>query len=980
MVKIGDPFRLSDLTALAGRANSIPNPAFILFLSSFYNLTPVYDDASGNVWGHREMRDVVIYQDADGTHTGANYAVGDMVYGDYSSSFMVEAVFAVTRGVKALRVISAGVGTYSDPSTVVFSPAGGSGTGLTLAANFENVGWTSAFGFPDFDLSARVGRIGLPYVVLRGANYKEGDYFTVAELPGWTFTADGVDEVGAITKWTILPGNYPASVPETVNAMPAIGGHGSGAAIAACYVLNARPSWLAELSRLRAALAAAIPGTVPTAQTYCSASQRGPAGVGWPKSPYTNSTSYYDNNSSYQEFYYADTGQPETITLSGITGESHPYDAYSYQMTELPQSPNGPYAGTEMACTAIEYRFQIKNPPGATFSGTFSFPVDSGIHYDGLYTPMPDGFTGTTATTPSLSVDSNVGSFSPVNYNDNSTPNNFYKMVCTASGLKDGDYYVRVTGGFMECSFVAVKPGTFGPYGYYKIPYCTIGNSNTESYNGEQPSPLTINGSVTPTIWHGQLTNGIHNSKNIYKIRLPQLDYPPTGFGITTLVRYPIWNGYQMTGSVRWRDYWVGLGKIDSYLNPTFGPVQYFGPGFAPSLTISNGTKGFWVGSTPMANNLKIVTADQMPWNQKRTKFMVGGSVSVNPMLLGDLAPANGRAAQASNSYDQSLTVEGQSEPPVWAASVYFTIGFTILDSNGNLQTAQVSGLSGASAPAWPATVGESTLDGLIVWKCAVVLTPVETWQPQTAYAFGQIVVDKYGNLQMALTEGGGTSGTKEPHWGTTVGAYTTDNGIGWKMVGRQFQLKPATHRLAGIPRYPVYWATETNATLKPPTSSSGLTIWGAYNQWQINYLGGPTNYDAGWQQTSPTDTGGMAFGWWIYSLTINRTGGGEVAGGSALPAQDGKGVRQEIPVVAGCMRNGSFVAFGTLQTGQTYAVMWPVFTSDPLVYQSSERVLVQAVAISSDGTGVSTGAGLSDSNPMAATYVNDACALLDLI
>jgi hypothetical protein len=79
-------------------------------------------------------------------------------------------------------------------------------------------------------------------------------------------------------------------------------------------------------------------------------------------------------------------------------------------------------------------------------------------------------------------------------------------------------------------------------------------------------------------------------------------------------------------------------------------------------------------------------------------------------------------------------------------------------------------------------------------------------------------------------------------------------------------------------------------------------------------------------------------------------------------------------------MRNGSFVAFGTLQTGQTYAVMWPVFTSDPLVYQSSERVLVQAVAISSDGTGVSTGAGLSDSNPMAATYVNDACALLDLI
>ncbi len=58
-----------------------------------------------------------------------------------------------------------------------------------------------------------------------------------------------------------------------------------------------------------------------------------------------------------------------------------------------------------------------------------------------------------------------------------------------------------------------------------------------------------------------------------------------------------------------------------------------------------------------------------------------------------------------------------------------------------------------------------------------------------------------------------------------------------------------------------------------PPTATSGNTIWGANNQWQPNIYSFPNGSDPGWQITAPFggDIRGMAFGWWITSLSINR-------------------------------------------------------------------------------------------------------------
>jgi len=70
-------------------------------------------------------------------------------------------------------------------------------------------------------------------------------------------------------------------------------------------------------------------------------------------------------------------------------------------------------------------------------------------------------------------------------------------------------------------------------------------------------------------------------------------------------------------------------------------------------------------------------------------------------------------------------------------------------------------------------------------------------------------------------------------------------------------------------------------------------------------------------------------------------------------------------------MRNGSFVAFGTYNTGQKINVLWPIFTSDALVYQCSERVDVQALAIQN------VSQAWDVSHPLCAAHINDTIALM---
>ncbi len=315
-----------------------------------------------------------------------------------------------------------------------------------------------------------------------------------------------------------------------------------------------------------------------------------------------------------------------------------------------------------------------------------------------------------------------------------------------------------------------------------------------------------------------------------------------------------------------------------------------------PILTAT--CNGFFTANTPAISNLNTANPPQMPWNLQQTKAITGGGGATFqeiPMLLGNLDPGS---LGASNSYVNTTVVEQQSEPPVWQGSTWFSLGFTILDSNGNFQKVSTAGRSGVGAPVW-ATSGITADGATLRWTFEMTPSP---------------------------------------------------------------SLFPAVHRPLSVPRYPFYWYSETIARLKPPTTTAETekTIWGCGNQWNQWHVGN------------------HALGWFIYSVSLNRIGS-HVVGGAIIRTQDAAGNPQEVAVTVGCMRSGVFVAFGTYNTGQTIQVLWPIFTTDALVYQCAERVDIQAVAIASGGIGVTRGVSAAG-YPVCAAFVSDVTALLGLI
>lgn len=446
-------------------------------------------------------------------------------------------------------------------------------------------------------------------------------------------------------------------------------------------------------------------------------------------------------------------------------------------------------------------------------------------------------------------------------------------------------------------------------------------------------------GQVTITFTAPSPISGIHNALPL-KIIMGSIGTGSTGYGF-------------------------GIHSITTNFDPSDPNSAYFSAEQnGLNSWIATGATGIFVAQTAPISSLNAATPALMPWNLIRTKYGSTVSVSENPALLGDLAPDSPtNTARISNSYNQSLSVELQQEPPGWIAGRYFSLGFNIMDSNGNLQIVAVAGTSGGTHPVWPLIEGGTVADGDptygVGWQCrsvlaaAVAFTPkthrdlsvpvypfywqgnttlATTWAATNAYALNATVIDANGNTQNCTAAG--TSAGTAPVWNQTLAGTTTDGGVTWTLITL---------------------IAETNDFLKPPTATSGLTRWGANIQWQRNTYHAPS-YDPGWHQDN------LAIGWWIYTVSFNR-----IQPGSA------------VSVTIGCIRSGSFVAFGTYATGQTVQVLWPVFTSDALAYQCAERIDIQAVAISSGGAGVSVGATAAG-YPVCAAFVSDVTALLALI
>jgi hypothetical protein len=965
----GNKISISDLSALAGLANGKSS------LSK--NVSPLYTDGSGQPYGYKTFSGVAV----DPLHPGTGYKVGDALTLGFGSIFAVAQVSA-TGAVLGIRVVNSGQGQYNDPtwngtSGTQIANGGGSGTGCQLLNTFTHVGPTANYSFPDF--SPTDGVITGFYLVDGGTGYTNGDTLTV-NFSLWTastLTVASVDGAGKILTFTLAAlGSpvLPATVPQNVASVGATGGTGSGAKVGAYFTLNPNPNWLTELNRLRADLA-----------SFNMDKQSAISGV-WPVSGYVNS---FSANATDIVFYYANSTAAQTVTISSNCNSFYPDEIVADIL-----------AGTSRTSdTYSSLTFEI------IIGGDKNVVLSGGIMVQVLGT----------GGTPSLVATSTIPGVSG------------FSLLASGGGYFDYGALVSAS----------CPPGT------YQISISSLVNCKFSSFVLQNPGgpgggPLTC--SYTESAH--SLTNGIHNSLPVYKIICPETPLGTFPFGVfgksatnmyyAGLIEFFIGKAAPGGGSyLEWGGYLINW--CSSY----------------PSLTAS--CYGFFTAKTPMVSSLNAVPPILMPWNLTRTKYGSVTSVSVNPSLLGDLAANIANVAKISNSYDQTLPVELQAEPPGWIANRYFTEGFTIMDGNGNLQICGRAGISGATAPSWGSSDGAYTVEPYgsdprynLGWACVQALTSTGSWSAGAAISSGQTIKDSNGNTQYCTSAG--TTGSIVPTWPTRVGVSTTDGTVQWQM---RCPFTPAIHRPQSIPVYPFYWqgdstlpttwvaatayalnatvidangntqkcttagtsaatapvwsqtlagvtsdgstlkwtlltlAAETNAFLKPPTATSGLTRWGANNQWQRNNYHSPS-YDAGWQQDN------LAFGWWIYSVSLNRfstvpktingVGAGDPNVGAGDTGMDTSGVSgSEVNVTIGCMRNGAFVSFGTWATGQTIQVLWPVFTSDALVYQCGERIDLQAVAISSGCAGVSLGATAAG-YPMCAAFVSDTTKLLNLI
>ncbi|MGH9454033.1 MAG: hypothetical protein ACRD2O_08705, partial [Terriglobia bacterium] len=86
------------------------------------------------------------------------------------------------------------------------------------------------------------------------------------------------------------------------------------------------------------------------------------------------------------------------------------------------------------------------------------------------------------------------------------------------------------------------------------------------------------------------------------------------------------------------------------------------------------------------------------------------------------LAPASCGYHAAIDTATFTNTSFNWQEYPNWAASIVHSQFDTIIDSNGNYETAMNAGTTGASAPTWPTVAGHGVSDGSVNWVMSTAL------------------------------------------------------------------------------------------------------------------------------------------------------------------------------------------------------------------------------------------------------------------
>lgn len=135
-------------------------------------------------------------------------------------------------------------------------------------------------------------------------------------------------------------------------------------------------------------------------------------------------------------------------------------------------------------------------------------------------------------------------------------------------------------------------------------------------------------------------------------------------------------------------------------------------------------------------------------------------------------------------------TVNPGTDNRYWQPNASLGMYYSVLDGDGNIQTiiGQPAGnVTGNTLPLWNLSLGSYTYDGGYQW---INNGPVLSWIAGGTVNYMSCVLDSNGNLQIAeVVVLPGKTGANQPVWNTNLGGITSDGDITWLNVGPGTQL-----------------------------------------------------------------------------------------------------------------------------------------------------------------------------------------------
>ena len=193
-------------------------------------------------------------------------------------------------------------------------------------------------------------------------------------------------------------------------------------------------------------------------------------------------------------------------------------------------------------------------------------------------------------------------------------------------------------------------------------------------------------------------------------------------------------------------------------------PVWGVNPGdITADETVSWVCQGLGTWRPNMAYSVGHFIVDSKGNIQKVTKAgsVTTVTVTTGPPPTGMSASTQPFWDLGKETVDGSVTWVG-NRPQTWQDTIPYRVGQWIVDRNGNIQIVTHAGVSGPVPPTWSTQFGQQTTetgDRGAQWTN----NGVGVWQPNSNYVAGQFFFDRNGNLQTIQTAG--KSGALEPTW-----------------------------------------------------------------------------------------------------------------------------------------------------------------------------------------------------------------------